>query len=75
MATGDRESAAPCRRRDDVEDANRTWIGSGLQVLATLRNPAIRKLRLEKAENVTAALSCNSARDRDMLARLGILKD
>src|SRR4051812_49998432 len=44
------------------EDANRTRRGSGPQVLAAIRNLTISKLRLEKAENIAAALRRNAAR-------------
>jgi hypothetical protein len=57
------------------EDANRTRSGSGPQVLAAIRNLAISKLRLEKAENIAAALRRNAARVRDLLVSLRILKN
>lgn len=57
------------------EDANRTRTGSGPQVLAAIRNLTISQLRLEKAENIAAALRRNAARVRDLLVRLRILKN
>jgi hypothetical protein len=57
------------------EDANRTRVGSGPQVLAALRNLAISKLRLDEVTNIAAALRRNAARATDLLASLCILKN
>jgi hypothetical protein len=57
------------------EDANRTRVGSGPQVLATLRNLAVTKLRLDGATNIAASLRRNAARVRDLLVSLCILKN
>jgi hypothetical protein len=57
------------------EDGNRTRIGSGPQVLASLRNLAISKLRLDEVTNIAAALRRNAARVRDLLVSLRILKN
>ena len=57
------------------EDANRTRVGSGPQVLAAVRNLAISKLRLERATNVAAGLRRNAARVRDLLVSLRIMKN
>jgi hypothetical protein len=57
------------------EDSNRTRSGSGPQVLASLRNPAISKLRLDEVTNIAAALRRNAARVRDLLVSLCILKN
>jgi hypothetical protein len=57
------------------EDANRTRVGSGPQVLAALRNAAISHLRLCGATNIAAALRRNAARVCDLLASLCILKN
>jgi hypothetical protein len=57
------------------EDANRARSGSAPQALATLRNLAISKLRLDGVTNVAAALRRNAARVRDLLVSLRILKN
>jgi hypothetical protein len=57
------------------EDANRTWSGSGPQVLATLRNLAITHLRLEGAGNIAAALRRNAARASELVMSLRRLKN
>jgi hypothetical protein len=57
------------------EDANRTRVGSGPQVLAALRNVAVSKLRLDEVENIAAALRRNAARVRDLFVSLRILKN
>jgi hypothetical protein len=57
------------------EDANRTRSGSGPQALATLRNLAVSKLRLDGVTNVAARLRRNAARVRDLLVSLCILKN
>ena len=56
------------------EDANRTRVGSGPQVLAAIRNLALSELRLEKVTNIAAGLRRNAARVRDLLVSLRILK-
>ena len=57
------------------EDANRTRVGSGPQVLAAIRNLAVTKLRLDGATNIAASLRRNAARVRDLLVSLRILKN
>ena len=57
------------------EDANRTRVGSGPQVLAALRNVAISKLRHDGVENIAAALRRNAARVRDLFVSLRILRN
>jgi hypothetical protein len=57
------------------EDANRTRSGSGLQVLAALRNLAVTRLRLSGVTNIAGALRRNAARVRDLLVNLCILKN
>jgi len=57
------------------EDANRTHSGSGPQVLATLRNLAVSKLRLDGVANIAAELRRNAARVRDLIVSLRILKN
>ena len=57
------------------EDANRTRVGSGPQVLAAFRNLAVTKLRLDGATNIAASLRRNAARVRDLLISLCILKN
>jgi hypothetical protein len=57
------------------EDANRARSGSGPQVLATLRNLAISRLRLDEVTNIAAALRRNAARVGDLIASLGSLKN
>jgi hypothetical protein len=57
------------------EDANRTWSGSGPQVLAALRNAAITQLRMTGASNIAASLRRNAARVADLLKSLRILKN
>lgn len=56
------------------EDANRSRTGSGPQVLATLRNLAISKLRLDEVTNIAAAFRRNAARVGDLIASLCRLK-
>jgi predicted transposase YbfD/YdcC len=55
------------------EDANRTRVGSGPQVLAALRNAAIARLRTSGSTNIAASLRRNAARVRDMLRLMRIL--
>ena len=57
------------------EDANRARSGSGLQVLAALRNLAISRLRLDEVTNIAAALRRNAARVADLIANLCSLKN
>lgn len=57
------------------EDANRTRVGSGPQVLAAFRNMAVTKLRLDGSANIAASLRRNAARVRDLLVSLCILKN
>lgn len=57
------------------EDASRTRVGSGPQVLAALRNAAISHLRLTGVANIAAGLRRNAARVRDLLVGLRILKN
>jgi Transposase DDE domain len=57
------------------EDANRARSGSGPQVLATLRNLAISRLRLDEVTNIAAALRRNAARVGDLIASLCSLKN
>ncbi len=57
------------------EDANRTWSGSGPQVLAALRNAAINQLRMAGSTNIAAALRRNAARVGDLLKSLRVLKN
>jgi hypothetical protein len=57
------------------EDANRTWVGSGPQVLAALRNAAISRLRRCGETNIAAGLRRNAARVRELLVTLRILKN
>ena len=57
------------------EDANRTRVGSGPQVLAALRNLAVTKLRLDGGTNIAASIRRNAARVRDLLVSLCILKN
>ena len=56
------------------EDANRTWSGSGPQVLAALRNAAIAQMRTSGSTNIAASLRRNAARVRDLLKVMRILK-
>jgi len=57
------------------EDANRTWSGSGPQVLAAFRNAAINLMRIGGSTNIAASLRRNAARVRDLLKVLCILKN
>jgi hypothetical protein len=57
------------------EDANRTWSGSGPQVLAALRNAALNQLRMAGSSNIAASLRRNAARVGDLLKSLRILKN
>jgi hypothetical protein len=57
------------------EDANRTRSGSGPQVLAALRDLAVRKLRFDGVTNIAAGLRRNAARVKDLLVSLCILKN
>ena len=57
------------------EDANRTRVGSGPQVLAALRNAAIGRLRISGSTNIAASLRRNAARVRDLLGVMRILKN
>jgi len=57
------------------EDANRTWSGSGPQVLAALRNAAISHLRSAGSGNIAASLRRNAARVGNLLKSLRILKN
>jgi predicted transposase YbfD/YdcC len=56
------------------EDANRTWSGSGPQVLAALRNAAIAQMRIAGSTNIAASLRRNAARVKDLLKVMRILK-
>jgi hypothetical protein len=57
------------------EDANRTRVGSGPQVLAALRNAAISRRRRCGETNIAAGLRRNAARVHDLLVTLCILKN
>jgi hypothetical protein len=57
------------------EDGNRTWVGSGPQVLAALRNAAISHLRMAGSSNIAASLRRNAARVGDLLKSPRILKN
>lgn len=54
------------------EDASRIRKGSGPQVMAALRNPAIGALRSTGAENIAAAMRRNAARVGEIFTKLGI---
>ncbi len=56
------------------EDANRTWSGSGPQVLAAIRNAAIAQMRTSGSTNIAASLRRNAARVMDLLKVMRILK-
>jgi len=49
------------------EDANRTRMGSGPQVLAAIRNAVIGRLRRSGSTNIAASLRRNAARAREVL--------
>ena len=49
------------------EDDNRTWVGSGPQVLAALRNATINHLRVAGSTNIAASLRRNAARVHDLI--------
>jgi hypothetical protein len=49
------------------EDANRTRVGSGPQVLAALRNATISQLRLLGSTNIAASLRRNAARVQEVI--------
>jgi len=57
------------------EDANRTWSGSGPQVLAAIRNAAINRMRISGSTNMAASLRRNAARVRELLKVMRILKN
>ena len=57
------------------EDANRTRTGSGPQVLATLRNATISRMRASGSTNIAASLRRNTARVIDLLKTLRTLKN
>jgi predicted transposase YbfD/YdcC len=56
------------------EDANRTWSGSGPQVLAAFRNAAIAQMRISGSTNIAASLRRNAARVVDLFKVMRILK-
>jgi predicted transposase YbfD/YdcC len=55
------------------EDANRTRVGSGPQVLAAFRNAAIGRLRSSGSTNIAASLRRNAARVKELLGVMRIL--
>ena len=57
------------------EDANRTWSGSGPQVLAAIRNAAINQMRACGSTNIAASLRRNAARAKELLKVMRILKN
>ena len=57
------------------EDANRTRVGSGPQVLAALRNAAISHLRVLGSTNIAASLRRNAARVVDLVKVLHSVKN
>ena len=57
------------------EDANRTWSGSGPQVLAAIRNAAINQMRAAGSTNIAASLRRNAARVGELLGVMHILKN
>ena len=57
------------------EDANRTRVGSGPQVLAAFRNAAISHLRARGSTNIAASLRRNAARVVDLLKVLYSVKN
>ena len=57
------------------EDANRTRVGSGPQVLAAFRNAAISHLRVLGSTNIAASLRRNAARVVDLLKVLHSVKN
>jgi hypothetical protein len=57
------------------EDAHRTRVGSGPQVLAALRDLAITKPRFDGVTNIAAGLRRNAARVKDLMISLCIVKN
>lgn len=57
------------------EDANRTRVGGGPQVMAALSNASIGHLMLTGMANIAAGLRRNAARAHDLLVGLRILKN
>lgn len=57
------------------EDASRIRKGSGPQVMAAFRNAAIGIMRRDGAKNIAATLRRNASRVKNLLSRMGILKN
>ncbi len=57
------------------EDANRTQVGSGPQVLAAFRNAAISHMRSLGSTNIAASLRRNAAQVGGLLKALYRLKN